>query len=183
VSGVIKRSERKVSVLNLFGYTGGATLAALKAGAEVTHLDGSKVAINWAKENARISGLEDRPVRWILDDAMSFVKKEIKRGKKYDGIIMDPPAYGHGPDREVWQIEKDLPQLMELCGQLLSDAPLFILMNGYASGYSAIAYGNMLDSVVASAGGIMEIGEITIKEKEGGRRLPAGIFARWRGGV
>lgn len=183
VSGVIIKSERKISVLNLFGYTGGATLAALKAGAEVTHLDGSKVAINWAKENARISGLEDKPVRWILDDAMSFVKKEIKRGKKYDGIIMDPPAYGHGPDREVWQIEKDLPQLMELCGQLLSETPLFILMNGYASGYSAIAYGNMLDSAVKNRGGNIEIGEITIKEQEGGRRLPAGIFARWRGGV
>lgn len=181
-SGAIRSANRKVSVLNLFGYTGGATLAALEAGAEVTHLDGSKVAINWAKENAKISGLEDRPVRWMLDDAMSFVKKEIKRGRKYDGIIMDPPAYGHGPEGEVWQIEKDLPQLIELCGQLLSGDPLFILMNGYASGYSAIAYGNMLSSIVKEEGARVEIGEITIKEQDGGRALPAGIFARCRFG-
>lgn len=176
---MIKEAKRDIIVLNLFGYTGGATLAAAKAGASLVHVDGSKVAINWAKENARISGMEERPIRWILDDAMTFVRKEIKRGRRYDGIIMDPPAYGHGPEGEVWQIEKDLPELVGLCKELMSDDPLFMLMNGYASGYSAIAYGNMIDDAFGQ--GAAEIGELTIAEEEGGRRLPAGIFARWRG--
>lgn len=175
---LIRKSGRPVTILNLFGYTGGATLSAAKAGADVVHVDGSKVAIGWAKENAKISGLEDRPIRWMLDDVMSFIKKEIKRGRKYDGIIMDPPAYGHGPNGEVWQIESDLPKLIALCGELMSDNPLFLLMNGYASGYSAIAYGNMIDHVFDF--GSTEIGELTIREENRSRRLPAGIFARWQ---
>lgn len=180
----IKNSGRQASILNLFGYTGGATLAALKAGAEVVHLDGSKVAIGWAKENAKISGLDNKPVRWILDDAVSFVKKEIKRGHKYDGIIMDPPAYGHGPEGEVWEIEKDLPRLIDMCANLISDDPLFLLINGYASGYSAVAYGNILESSMKKEGFSVDIGELTIREEseDSGRRLPAGIFARWQRG-
>ncbi len=167
-----------VKVLNLFGYTGGATLAALSAGAEVVHVDGSKSAITWAKQNAEASSLADKPVRWIEDDARKFVQREIKRGNKYDAIIMDPPAFGHGANKEIWKIEEDFLKLLDLCQQILSDDPLFILVNGYSAGYSAIAYENSLLPLVKKFGGQVESGELTI-EKKSGRLLPAGIFARW----
>jgi 23S rRNA (cytosine1962-C5)-methyltransferase len=173
-----KRVE-PVRVLNLFGYTGGASLAAAQAGAEVVHVDGSKSAIGWARDNAALSGLAEKPVRWILDDAQKFVAREIKRGKKYDGIIMDPPAFGHGAEGEVWKIEEDLLPLLESCKQILSDQPLFFIINGYASGYSALAYQNSLGDLMKSFGGRVEIGELTIAEKNSQRLLPAGIFARW----
>lgn len=173
-----KRVE-PVRVLNLFGYTGGASLAAAQAGAEVVHVDGSKSAIGWARDNAALSGLAEKPVRWILDDAQKFVAREIKRGKKYDGIIMDPPAFGHGAEGEVWKIEEDLLPLLESCKQILSDQPLFFIINGYASGYSALAYQNSLGDLMKSFGGHVEIGELTIAEKNSQRLLPAGIFARW----
>ncbi len=179
IEGQIKKSKKKVSVLNLFGYTGGATLAAARAGAEVCHLDGSKVAMNWAKENAELSGLKDAPIRWILDDAVKFLKREIKRGKQYDGIIMDPPAFGHGPGGELWKIEDDLIPLFELCREVLSPDPAFFLVNGYASGYSAIAYKNNLLDIMGKCGGTVEIGELTIEESKTKRLLPCGIFARW----
>ncbi len=166
-------------VLNLFGYTGGASLAAAQAGAEVVHVDGSKVAIGWARDNADLSGLADKPIRWILDDAHKFVKREIKRGKKYDGIIMDPPAFGHGPGGEVWKIEENFLPLLEDCRQILTDKPLFFIINGYASGYSAVAYKNSLGDLFKALGGEIEIGELTIAEKNSSRLLPAGIFARW----
>ncbi|MEW6617063.1 MAG: class I SAM-dependent methyltransferase [Patescibacteria group bacterium] len=175
----IKKSKKKVSVLNLFGYTGGATLAAARAGAEVCHLDGSKVAINWAKENAELSDLKDAPIRWILDDAVKFLKREIKRGNKYDGIIMDPPAFGHGPGGELWKIEDDLIPLFDLCKEVLSSDPVFFLVNGYASGYSATAYKNNLANIMEKYGGEIEIGELTIEESKAKRLLPCGIFARW----
>jgi len=175
------KSIKSVSVLNLFGYTGGASLACAKAGAEVCHVDGSKVAINWAKDNAEASGLSDKPIRWILDDAVKFVTREIKRGRKYDGIIMDPPAFGHGPGGEMWKIEKDFLILMDLCFQVLSDKPLFFLINGYASGYSAIVYENNLLELKKRFGGEIESGELTIEEGSG-RLLPCGIFARWNKG-
>jgi 23S rRNA (cytosine1962-C5)-methyltransferase len=168
-----------VKVLNLFGYTGGATLAALKAGAEVTHVDGSKSAITWARQNAEFSKLDDKKVRWIEDDARKFVQREIKRGNKYDAIIMDPPAFGHGANKEVWKIEEDFTKLLYLCSQILSDNPLFILVNGYSAGYSAIAYENSLGEIKQKFGGQIEIGELTIQESKSGRLLPAGIFARW----
>jgi 23S rRNA (cytosine1962-C5)-methyltransferase len=176
---LIKKSDRAISVLNLFGYTGGATLAAAKAGAEVCHVDGSKVAITWAKDNAEISGLKDKPIRWILDDAAKFVEREIKRGRTYDGIILDPPAFGHGPKGEMWKIEDDFLPFLKTCFQVLSDQPLFFLINGYASGYSAIAYQNNLEYLVEKFGGSVEMGELTIAEKGSARLLPAGIFARW----
>jgi 23S rRNA (cytosine1962-C5)-methyltransferase len=169
---------KMASVLNLFGYTGGASLAVAKAGAEVCHVDGSKVAINWAKDNAEASGLREKPIRWILDDAVKFVKREIKRGRKYDGIIMDPPTFGHGPGGEMWKIEENFLELLDLCKQVLSDKPLFFLINGYASGYSAIAYENNLLELKKKFGGEIESGELTIEET-GGRLLPCGIFARW----
>lgn len=175
----IKSANRPVSILNLFGYTGGATLAALSAGAEVVHVDGSKSAIAWAKENVVLSGFADKPVRWILDDAREFVKREIRRGKHYDGIIMDPPAFGYGPKKELWKIEDDFLGLVKLCGEALSEFPLLFLINGYSSGYSAIAYGNNLISFKEKFGGEIEKGELAIEESGKERLLPAGIFARW----
>lgn len=175
----IKMAKRPVSVLNLFGYTGGATLAALSAGAQVAHVDGSKSAITWAKENAVVSGLADKPVRWILDDAREFVKREIRREVRYDGIVMDPPVFGHGPKKELWKIEDDFLGLMKICGEVLSKSPVFFLINGYSAGYSSIAYENNLSPLVEKFGGEIEKGELAIEESETGRLLPAGIFARW----
>ncbi len=176
----------QIDVLNLFGYTGGATLACAKAGAKVVHVDSSKSAITWAKENAEISGLADKPIRWILDDAREFVKRELKRGNKYDAIIMDPPSFGHGPDKELWKIEEHFLSLVDDCMNLLKDKPLFFLINGYSAGYSAIAYRNILLKLKEKFGGQIEIGELAIEEsgdnKKGGekRLLPAGISARWQ---
>ena len=176
----IKKSAHPVKVLNLFGYTGGATLAAAHAGASVCHVDGSKVAVTWARDNAELSGLKDKPIRWIVDDVRAFVKREIKRGVRYDGILLDPPAFGHGPERELWKIEDDFLPLLALCKEVLSDKPLFFLVNGYASGYSAIAYGNNLHEMLPLDSGTFEIGELTITESKSERLLPCGIFARWK---
>ena len=192
------RVSTEIEVLNLFGYTGGASLACAQAGAKVVHIDGSKAAIAWARENAELSGLDKKPIRWILDDARAFVKREIKRGRKYHGIILDPPSFGHGPDNEVWKIEDDFLPLIEMCFQILVDdtssvddsvgntKPLFFLVNGYAAGYSAIAYENVLRPLVSKYGGRLEKGELFVKEKisdkekgSDGRSLPCGIFARW----
>lgn len=173
------KGNKDIEILNLFGYTGGATLAAAQAGAKVVHVDGSKVAITWARENAELSGLKDKPVRWILDDARTFVKREANRGRKYNGIIMDPPAFGHGPKNELWKIEDHFVQLMKECVQILADKPLFFLINGYSAGYSAIAYENNLLELKKKFGGEIEIGELTIEEKGSERLLPCGIFGRW----
>jgi 23S rRNA (cytosine1962-C5)-methyltransferase len=175
----IKNAGRPVKVLNLFGYTGGATIAALSAGAEVTHVDGSKTAITWAKENAELTGVINKPVRWIIDDARKFVMREIKRGGKYDGIIMDPPSFGRGGKGEIWKIETDFIKLLEECSKILSDKPLFFIVNGYAAGYSSQAYYNALKPIVEKYGGEFEIGELTIQESKAGRLLPCGIFVRW----
>ncbi len=175
-------SDSKVQtpkVLNLFAYTGGATIACAKAGASVTHVDGSKVAVSWASENAEISGLKDKPIRWIVDDCLAFLKKEVKRGNVYDAILMDPPAFGHGPKDEIWKIEDQFTQLIELCKNVLSKDPLFVLINGYTAGYSPIAYENVLKDMMKEYKGTIEIGELAIKESESDRLLPAGIFARW----
>ncbi|HVV38815.1 MAG TPA: class I SAM-dependent methyltransferase [Candidatus Paceibacterota bacterium] len=176
----IHNAGREVSVLNLFGYTGGATLAAAQAGASVTHVDASKTAVAWARENAAASGLADKPIRWITEDVLVFVKREIKRGTKYDAIIMDPPAFGHGPGGELWKIEDDLLPLIELCSHLLSDKPLFIVMNGYAAGYSPLAFAYNLEPFTRKLGGEIEYGDLMIQEAKGERSLPCGIFARWR---
>lgn len=171
---------RPVSVLNLFGYTGGATLACAAAGADVCHVDGSKVAITWGRDNAQLSGLSDKPIRWILDDAVAFVRREIKRGKKYDGILLDPPAFGHGPTGEMWKIEEHFVPFLDSCFQILSEQPLFFLINGYASGYSALAYRNNLNLLEKKYGGTVGIGELTIAEEGSARLLPCGIFSRWK---
>jgi len=169
----------EIEVLNLFGYTGGATLACAQAGAKVVHIDGSKSAMAWARENAELSGLADKPIRWIIEDARTFVEREIRRGRQYDGIIMDPPAFGHGPDSELWKIEEDFLPLIENCKKLLKPKPLFFLVNGYAAGYSPIAYENNLLSLKEKFGGEIEIGELAIEEVGSKRLLPCGIFARW----
>ncbi|MEN9912711.1 MAG: Ribosomal large subunit methyltransferase [Candidatus Parcubacteria bacterium] len=182
----IEGAESKdIEVLNLFGYTGGATLACAQAGAKVVHIDSSKAAVAWARENAELSGLTEKPIRWIVEDARIFVEREIKRGRKYDAIIMDPPAFGHGPTNELWKIEEHLLALIEGCKNLLKEQPLFFLINGYSAGYSAVAYENNLISLQKMYGGGIEIGELIIAEgtKESKnsqqRLLPAGIFARW----
>ena len=170
-------------VLNLFGYTGGATLACAAAGASVVHVDGSRASIKRARENAELSELANRPIRWILDDARDFVKRELRRGKRYDAIIMDPPSFGRGDKGQVWKIEDDFLPLFEDCAKLLSDKPILFLLNGYAAGYSAIAYFNNLQMIKERFGGTIEAGELAIEEgkiKGKGRRLlPCGIFARW----
>ncbi len=182
--------QKDIEVLNLFGYTGGATLICAQAGAKVVHVDASNSTLNWAKENAELSGLSTKPIRWILDDARVFVKRELKRERKYDAIIMDPPSFGHGAKKELWKIEEDLLPLVENCLKLLSDKPLFFLINGYSAGYSALAYQNILLELEQKYGGKISIGELAIEESEkesGGemgrlqpqRLLPAGIFARW----
>ncbi len=175
----IRAAGREISVLNLFGYTGGATLACAQAGAKVCHVDASKAAVGWARENAAISSLADKPIRWIVDDAKAFVKRELRRGNRYDAIIMDPPAFGRGPDGDVWQIESDFVPLLEACRGLLSEAPLFFLLNGYASGYSQLAYRFNLMELARERGGEVESGELALHESRGGRTLPCGIFARW----
>ena len=175
----LKEGTATVRVLNLFGYTGGASLACAQAGAEVTHVDGSKMAITWARKNQELSGLNDAKIRWILDDAVLFLKREIKRGVRYDAIIMDPPAFGHGPKGEVWKIEEQFADLMDLCTKVLSDNPIFFVINGYASGYSALAYQNNLIPLQEAFGGIIESGELVIEESKTNRLLPCGIFGRW----
>src|SRR3989344_5431624 len=168
------------SVLNVFGYTGGGALAAAKAGAKVTHVDGSKAAVAWARENAKLSGLEDKPIRWITEDAITFLKREVSRGTKYDAVVMDPPAFGHGPDGEVWKFEENFLELLGLVEKLLSDKPLFVLINGYAAGYSPLAFAYNLESFVKKFGGSIEYGDLNIAESNSDRALPCGIFARWR---
>ncbi|MDO8575134.1 MAG: class I SAM-dependent methyltransferase [bacterium] len=173
-------------VLNLFGYTGGASLSASLAGAKVVHVDSSKSAVAWARENAELSGLKDNPIRWILEDARLFVEREIKRGRKYDGIILDPPAFGHGANNEIWKIEEDFMPLIENCISLLKPDPSFFILNGYSAGYSALAYKNNLLPLVLKFGGEIGMGELAIREletekgKNDGRLLPCGIFARWK---
>ena len=179
---LINDEEKKPTVLNLFAYTGGATLACAKAGAEVCHVDGSKTAVEWARFNAKLSGLEDAPIRWIIEDVLLFLKREIKRGRKYDAIIMDPPSFGHGPKDELWKIEESFLELMDLCKKILSDNPLFIIINGYTAGYSPIAYENNLKDIMRSHNGIIESGELVIQQSDSDKLLPCGIFARWSKG-
>lgn len=169
-----------ITVLNLFGYTGGASLACAQVGAKVTHVDGSKVSVAWAKRNQQLSEIEADAIRWIIDDAVTFVKREIKRGKKYDAIVMDPPSHGRGPTGEVWEIEEDLSKLLGLCYQLLSDNPVFMVLNGYAAGFSSVAYYNNLLPLLAAKGGSLEHGELSLTESGGKRLLPCGIYARWK---
>lgn len=171
--------DKEVKVLNLFGYTGIASLVAAKAGASVTHVDASRPTIGWARENQSASGLEKAPIRWILDDAVKFVQREEKRGNFYDGIIMDPPIYGHGPDGEKWDFNESFPKLLALCRSILSKQPLFILVNAYAISASSLMLENVVQDYVSGLGGTIEVGELALKEQSAKRLLSTGIFARW----
>ena len=175
-----QKKTTKHRVLNLFGYTGVASLVAARAGGDVVHVDGSKTTIAWARENQELSGLKHAPIRWILDDATEFLKREVKRGNRYDGIIMDPPSFGRGPKGQVWKIEEDFPELLSLCGTLLSDAPLFLMLNMYSTELSSISLANVLVDAIKERKGNLEYGELGIEEKGGGRILPLSIFARWK---
>ena len=176
----IRQANRPVQVLNLFAYTGGATLAAADAGAGVTHVDASKGMVTWAKENAQVSGLSDRPIRWLVDDCVKFVEREIRRGNHYDGIIMDPPSYGRGPKGEIWKIEEKIFPFIELCTQILSDEPLFFLVNSYTTGLQPAVLTYMLETaLVSKLGGHVEAQEIGLPVSSNGLILPCGASGRW----
>lgn len=177
---LISEANREISVLNLFAYTGGATVACLKAGAKVTHVDASKGMVGWAKENAVTTGVADRPVRWLVDDCMKFVKREIRRGNKYDAIIMDPPSYGRGPNGEVWKLEQQLSELLTDVGKILSDDPLFFFLNSYTGGLSPIILNYMVKSCVAPQNsGTVYTDEIGIKVTKRNVVLPCGNTTIW----
>ena len=175
----IKNSGREIKVLNLFAYTGGATVACLSAGASVCHVDSSKGMTTWAKENVESSGLRNRPVRFIIDDVIKFVQREIRRGNKYDAIVMDPPSYGRGKNGEVWQFENNISDLVELCIQILSDNPLFFLINSYTTGISSKVLENLLELNMKKYKGKISSGEIGLPMKNSKLVLPCGIYGRW----
>ena len=176
----IRNSGRKdIKVLNLFAYTGGATVACSYAGAQVCHVDSSKGMVSWAKENLAVSGLSDRPVRFIIDDVTKFVQREIRRGNKYDAIIMDPPSYGRGKNGEVWQFENNIADLVELCKGVLSETPLFFLINSYTTGISSKVLENILNLKLGMKKGKLSSGEIGLPMKDSNLVLPCGIYGRW----
>ena len=176
----IKGAGRPVRVLNLFAYTGGATVACASAGASVCHVDAARGMVSWAKENARISGLEDKPIRWIIDDCAKFVEREIRRGKKYDAIIMDPPSYGRGPSGEVWKLENNLFPFVELCAGILSDNPLFVIINSYTTGLSPSTLTYISETVFSGRfGGSSVSDELGLPVTASGLALPCGAACRW----
>lgn len=175
----IRSCRRSIKILNLFAYTGGATLAAAKAGAAVTHVDASKGMVVWAKENARSSGLDEAPIRWIVDDCVKFVEREIRRGNHYDAIIMDPPSYGRGPKGEIWKIEDSIFPFIQLCTQLLSDKPLFFLVNSYTTGLAPTVLTYMLSTALKEFGGTVASQEIGLPVSSTGLILPCGASGRW----
>lgn len=175
----IRQSKRSVKVLNLFAYTGGATIAAAAAGAKVTHVDASKGMVTWAKENASSSGLANAPIRWIVDDCVKFTEREIRRGNCYDAVIMDPPSYGRGPKGEIWKIEDAIYPLIKLCVQLLSDKPLFFLINSYTTGLQPAVLAYMLGSELRRFHGTIEAQEIGLPVSSNGLVLPCGASGRW----
>ena len=175
----IREAKRPIKVLNLFGYTGGATVACARAGAQVTHVDAAKGMVLWARENRDLSGIPEERTRLIIEDAKAFVRRELRRGNRYDGILMDPPSYGRGPGGEVWKLENELYPLVDLCAQALSDTPLFFLINGYTTGFSASVLGNIARRcLVARYGGKVEADELCLTVTTGGV-LPCGTTARW----
>ena len=178
-SDKIQNAGRPVKVLNLFAYTGGATLAAANAGASVTHVDASKGMVTWAKENAAASGLKDAPIRWLVDDCVKFVQREIRRGNHYDAIIMDPPSYGRGPKGEIWKIEESIHPFIQLCVSLLSDHPLFFLVNSYTTGLAPAVLTYMLCTELKKFSGCVESQEIGLPVTSTGLVLPCGASGRW----
>ena len=178
---LIRQADRPVKVLNLFAYTGGATLAAAQAGAAVTHVDASKGMVTWARENAKSSGLENAPIRWIVDDCMKFVEREARRGNTYDAVIMDPPSYGRGPKGEIWKIEDAIHPLVKACAAILSPAPLFFLINSYTTGFAPSVLSYLLGTEVSSRfGGSVSSDQIGLLVTETKLALPCGSSGRWQ---
>ena len=181
IDKMIRHAGRPINVLNLFAYTGGATVACAKAGASVCHVDAAKGMVAWAKDNARLSGLADAPIRWIVDDCAKFVEREIRRGKTYDAIIMDPPSYGRGPSGEVWKLEENLYPFVRLCAQVLSDNPLFVILNSYTTGLAPSVLGYILQMLVGRRfGGHVTWDELGLPCTDSGMALPCGATGRWR---
>lgn len=176
----IKNANRTVKVLNLFGYTGAATVACSKAGADVVHVDASKGMVAWAKENAKLSGIENNHIRYLVDDCLKFVEREYRRGNKYDAIVMDPPSYGRGPNGELWKLEKELEKLIDSCMKILSDKPLFFLINCYTTGISSQVLYNNLKLNMSKYKGTVDAGEIGLPITKNNLVLPCGIYGRWQ---
>lgn len=174
-----KAEGREVRVLNLFAYTGGATVAAASAGASVCHVDAAKGMVHWARENAELSSLNEKPIRWIVDDCKKFVEREIRRGSKYDAVILDPPSYGRGPGGEVWKLEEHVFELVSLVSEVLSDDPIFVLLNSYTTGLSASTMAYVLGSAMKKFGGKVEAEEIGLPVSQSGMALPCGSSAIW----
>ena len=177
----LRTNAKPARVLNLFGYTGVASLVCADAGASVTHVDASKKAIGWARENAELSGQADQPIRWICEDARKYVQREVRRGSKYDGIILDPPKYGRGPTGEVWRLFEDLPELLKLCVDLLADDASFLILNGYAERISGLSLAGLVADAMAGRGGTIDWGELALMEEAGERGVGLSFFARWSG--
>jgi 23S rRNA (cytosine1962-C5)-methyltransferase len=179
ISGLIQNAHRSIRVLSLFGYTGLATLATAQAGASVTHVDASKKAIAWARHNQTLSKLDNRPIRWLVDDAVKFIQREVRRGSQYEGILLDPPKFGRGPEGQVWEFFESLPALLTDCRKLLSPKPLFVVITAYAIRASALSVFYALEEMIEGTKGSITTGELAIKEKSAGRLLPTAIYARW----
>ncbi len=180
VTEIIRNSKRQISVLNLFAYTGGATLAAAAAGASVCHVDAAKGMVQWARENAKASSLDKKPIRWIVDDCRKFLEREIRRGHRYDAVIMDPPSYGRGPSGEIWKLEDDISSFLELVSAVLSENPLFVLVSSYTAGLSPSVMDYLLSSVIKQRlGGKTDCSELGLKVLSTGLVLPCGSAARW----
>lgn len=179
IQNTIAKADKQINILNLFGYTGIASLVAAKAGAKVTHVDGSKPSITWARENQTLSGLEDKPIRWLLDDAVEFTAREGRRGNMYDAIIMDPPVYGHGPNGETWDFNSSFPELLKNCKKILNPSPVFVIVNAYAISSSSLMLKNTLEDYLGAAQNEIEYGELALEQKSNGRLLSTGIFARY----
>lgn len=179
IADLIHQADSPPNILNLFGYTGLASLAAASAGAKVTHVDASKKSVSWARDNQALSKLTDSPIRWIVDDALKFVQREARRGAKYDGIILDPPKFGRGPKGEVWEVYKSLPTLLEACRACLSDKLLFVVTTIYAVRASAIHIAQAMEDMMNGFGGKIEMGELVTREQSAGRLLSQAVFARW----
>jgi 23S rRNA (cytosine1962-C5)-methyltransferase len=179
VSDQIETAGRPLKVLNLFGYTGLASLAAAKAGAQVTHLDASRKVVTWARENQQLSELEDRPIRWMVDDALKFVQREVRRESFYDGLILDPPKFGRGPKGEVWEFYRLIPELLQACRQVLSPQARFVVLTAYAVKASALTLHYALNDMMGRMRGEVRAGEVVLKEKSAGRAIAMAIYARW----
>ena len=175
----IKAANRPIKLLNLFGYTGVASLVAARAGAHVTHVDASKKAIGWARENQHLAGLDDKPIRWICDDAVKFCEREIRRGNTYDAIVLDPPKFGRGPKGEVWQLFESLPHMVDLCGELVSKKPSFVILTSYSIRSSFYAMHEIMQEVFGDRGGELQSGELILRTQNSQRSLSTSLFSRW----